>query len=158
VEYLAPGPRARLRLGAERTRDTYASMSQRNVEIVSASFDAIAGGDLDALLSLYDPAVRFMPLTGTQVESGGYRGHQGVRDYFAEVGEIWDGMRPYADQVRTVGDHVVVIGGCAVRGRGSGVVTDSPLAWVITVRESKITSHRGFRTADEALEAAGLRE
>ena len=42
--------------------------------------------------------------------------------------------------------------------RGSGAVTDSPLAWVITVRDDRITSHRGFRTADEALEAAGLRE
>jgi ketosteroid isomerase-like protein len=60
--------------------------------------------------------------------------------------------------VQTIGDQVVVVGGCAVRGRGSGAVTDSPLAWVVTVREGKITSHRGFRTADEALEAAGLSE
>jgi ketosteroid isomerase-like protein len=133
-------------------------MSQENVEIVRRSFEAIADNDVDALLSLYDPAVRFLPLTGTQVESGGYRGHQGVRDYFVEAGEIWDEMRPYAEQVQTIGDQVVVVGGCAVRGRGSGAVTDSPLAWVVTVREGKITSHRGFRTADEALEAAGLSE
>ena len=131
-------------------------MSDENVEIVRRSFDAIASGDLNALLRLYDPAVRFLPLTGTRVESGGYRGHQGVRDYFAEVDEIWDELRPHADQVQTVGDQVVVVGGCAVRGRGSGVVTDSPLAWVITIRDGKITSHRGFRTADEALEAAEL--
>ena len=128
------------------------------MEIVKRSFAAIASGDLDGLLSLYDPAVQFSPLTGTRVESGGYRGHQGVRDYFAEIDEIWDEMRPHADQVRTVGDQVVVIGGCAVRGRASGAVTDAPLAWVITLRDGKITSHRGFRTADEALEAAGLRE
>jgi ketosteroid isomerase-like protein len=62
------------------------------------------------------------------------------------------------DQVRTVGDQVVVVGGCAGRGKASGVVTDSPLAWVVTVRDGKITSHRGFRTADETLEAAGLSE
>jgi uncharacterized protein len=133
-------------------------MSERNVEIVMRSFDAIADGNLDALLSLYDPAIQFLPLTGTRVETGGYRGHQGVRDYFAEVGEVWEEMRPHADQVQTVGDNVVVVGGCAVRGRGSGAVTDSPLAWVITLRDGRITSHRGFRTADEALEAAGLGE
>ncbi len=133
-------------------------MSQENVEIVRRSFDAIGSNDVDALLSLYDPAVEFLPLTGTQVESGGYRGHQGVRDYFAEVGEVWDELRPYAERMQTVGDLVVVVGGCAVRGRGSGVVSDSPLAWVIKVRDGKITSHRGFRTADEALEAAGLSE
>jgi uncharacterized protein len=133
-------------------------MSERNVEIVMRSFDAIADGNLDALLSLYDPAIQFLPLTGTRVETGGYRGHQGVRDYFAEVGEVWEEMRPHADQVQTVGDNVVVVGGCAVRGRGSGAVTDSPLAWVIAVRDGRITSHRGFRTTDEALEAAGLGE
>jgi uncharacterized protein len=133
-------------------------MSQENVEIVRRSFDAISSGDLDALLALYDSAVEFLPLTGTRVESGGYRGHQGVLDYFAEVDDIWDELRPHADQVLTDGDQVVVVGGCAVRGKGSGVVTDSPLAWVITVRDGKITSHRGFRTAEDALEAAGLKE
>jgi len=133
-------------------------VSQENVDIVKRSFDAIAEADLDALLRLYDPAVEFLPLTGTRVESGRYRGHQGVRDYFVEVAEIWDELRPYAVEVRIAGDQVVVVGGCAVRGRASGVVSDSPLAWVVTVRGGKITSHRGFRTAGEALEAAGLSE
>ena len=32
------------------------------------------------------------------------------------------------------------------------------MAWVITVRDGKVTSHRGYRTGDEALEAVGLRE
>jgi ketosteroid isomerase-like protein len=36
------------------------------VEIVKRSFAAIASGDLDGLLSLYDPAVQFSPLTGTR--------------------------------------------------------------------------------------------
>ena len=35
--------------------------------------------DLDTLLQLYHPDVQFLPLTGTRVESGGYRGHDGVR-------------------------------------------------------------------------------
>jgi ketosteroid isomerase-like protein len=131
-------------------------MADDKLEIVRESFDAIAAGDVDRLLGLYDPNVRFLPLTGTRVESGGYVGHQGVRDYFDEVGEIWEELRPYASDTRIAGDDVIVIGGCAVRGRGSGVVTDSPLAWVITVRNGKITSHRGFRTADEALAVAGL--
>jgi ketosteroid isomerase-like protein len=32
------------------------------------------------------------------------------------------------------------------------------MAWVITVRNGKITSHRGYRTSLEALKAAGLSE
>jgi ketosteroid isomerase-like protein len=89
-------------------------MSRENIDLVQRSFDLISRGDIDALLKLYDPAVRFLPLTGTRVETGGYQGHQGVRDYFAEVAEVWDELRPHADDFRTVGDKVVAIGGCAV--------------------------------------------
>ena len=133
-------------------------MSQENVEIVKRSFDAIGRGDVEGLLELYDRDVLFLPLTGTQVESGGYRGHAGVRAYFVEVADVWEQLRPYAEDIRTVGDNVVVLGGCAVRGRTSGVETDTPMAWVATVRNGKIASHRGYRTNDEALEAAGLRK
>ena len=133
-------------------------MSQENVETVRKSFAAIARGDVEGLLEFYDPDVRFLPLTGTRVESGGYHGHAGVRAYFAEVADVWDELRPYADNVETIGSDVVVFGGCAVRGRGSRVESDSPMAWVVTVRSGKITSHRGYRNSDEALEAAGLSE
>jgi uncharacterized protein len=133
-------------------------MNEANVEVVRRSFEAIGRWDIDALVAMYADDVEFLPLTGTRVESGGYIGHDGVRAYFDEVGDVWDEMRPHADDVRTVGDHVVVLGGCLVRGRGSGARSDGPMAWVITVRDGKVTRHRGFRTREEALEAAGLEE
>lgn len=133
-------------------------MSQEKIEIVRLTFEAISRWDIDALLKLYDAEIEYLPLTGTRVESGGYTGHAGVREYFEEVAEVWDELSPYAEDIRTVGDHVVVLGGCAVRGRGSGAESDSPMAWVITVRGGKVTGHRGYRTGDEALEAVGIRE
>ena len=133
-------------------------MSRENVDVVRRSFEAMHRWDVDALLELYDPAIQFLPLTGTRVESGGYVGHAGVRDYFEEVADIWEELHPYGDDFRTVGSDVVVLGGCAVRGRGSGAETDTPMAWVVTVRNGKITSHRGYRTRDDALEAVGLSE
>jgi ketosteroid isomerase-like protein len=133
-------------------------MTPDNVSVVRQSFKAIGSRDIDGLIALYAPDVEFLPLTGTRVESGGYTGHAGVRAYFEEVGEVWDEMRPHADDVRTVGDQVVVLGGCLVRGRGSGALSDAPMAWVITVRDGKVTSHRGYRTREEALEAVGLSE
>jgi len=128
------------------------------VEVVRRSFDAIGRGDVDDVLACYDREAEFMPLTGTLVESGGYHGHAGIRSYFAEAAETWERMRPHADDIRTIGNEVVVLGGCAVRGKGSAAEADSPMAWVITVRAGKITSNRAYRTNAEALEAAGLRE
>ena len=57
-------------------------MSRESVEVVRRSFEAIRRWDMEALLELYDPDVHFLPLTGTRVESGGYHGHAGVREYF----------------------------------------------------------------------------
>jgi ketosteroid isomerase-like protein len=133
-------------------------MTEDNAAVARETFRRICARDIDGLIELYDPEIEFLPLTGTRIESGGYVGHAGVRDYFEEVDEIWEVMQPHADDVRTVGEHVVILGGCAVRGRGSGAVTDSPMAWVLTLRDSKVVRHRGFGTRAEALDAVGLSE
>ena len=133
-------------------------MSEENAAIARQTFQRICGRDIDGLLELYDADIEFLPLTGTQVESGGYHGHAGVRDYFTEADEVWEEMQPHADDVRTVGDQVLILGGCAVRGRGSGARSDNPMAWVLTLRDGKVVRHRGFGTREEALAAAGLTE
>ena len=126
-----------------------------NVALVKRSFEAMAAWDVDALLRLYDADVSFMPLTGTLVESGGYRGHDGVRAYFAEARELWDEMVPEGHEFTVLGDRVVVAGRCRVRGRASGAESHPPCAWVIEVRDRKIVSHRTCTTFDEALAMAG---
>ena len=133
-------------------------MSEHNLEIARASLAAMAAGDLDALLRLYHPEVEYLPLTHTQVEGRGYRGHAGVREYFAEADSLWEEMHPVADSMRTSGNDVVVIGRCEFRGRASRIETQTPMAWVITVHEGLIVRYRGFATPAEALEAAGLSE
>jgi ketosteroid isomerase-like protein len=131
-------------------------MADDNIEIVRRAFEAIRNRDIEALLRLYEPQAAFRPLTGTQVESGGYRGHDGIRAYFEEVDTVWDQMLPHADNLRCDGDLVVVVGGCMVRGRESGAETDRAMAWVFRVRDGRIASHRAFSDSEEALSAAAL--
>lgn len=157
VVALVDGKVSRLRLYRDRS-EALAAATLSNADIVRQTFRRICAHDIDGLLELYHPEVEFLPLTGTRVESGGYSGHSGVRDYFAEADEVWEEMQPHADDVRTVGDQVVVLGGCAVRGRGSGARSDNPMAWVLTLRDGKVTRHLGFATREEALDAAGLSE
>lgn len=127
-----------------------------NVDLVRRSFQALRAFDVDALLSLYDPNVEFLPLTGTRVESGGYRGHEGVRAYVTEARDLWDVLEPHGQEFTDLGDRVVVAGHCRFRGRGSGAESDPACAWVIGVRDGRIVSHRTCATYDEALEAAGV--
>ena len=57
--------------------------------------------DVDSLLQLYHPEVEFLPLTGTRVESGGYRGHEGVRAYMSEARDLWDVLQPVGEVFAT---------------------------------------------------------
>jgi ketosteroid isomerase-like protein len=134
------------------------TVSDLNMRVARQTFEAIRRRDIDGLVEMYDPDIEFEPLTGIEVEIGGYRGHAGVRRYFEEITHVWEEMLPHADDVRAVGDHVLILGGCAVRGRGSGAITDTPMAWVLTLQDGKVLRHRAYRTREEALEAVGLSE
>jgi ketosteroid isomerase-like protein len=131
-------------------------MSEDGSEVIRSSFEAIRTRDIDALVALYDPNSEFRPLTGTLIESGGYRGHEGIRAYFQEVDQVWEMMDPYAEDLRVHGEIVVAIGGCRVRGRESGAEADTPMAWVFRLRDGLILSTQAFSKAEEALSAAGL--
>jgi ketosteroid isomerase-like protein len=52
-------------------------VSQDNVEIVRAAFDAWNRGDFDAWISAWDDQAEFHPLRA-QLEGGAYRGHDGA--------------------------------------------------------------------------------
>jgi ketosteroid isomerase-like protein len=125
-----------------------------NVELVRKSFEAMRTWDIDALLRLYDPEVEFLPLTGTRVESGGYRGHEGVRAYFAEARELWEVLEPEGHHFTDLGDCVVVAGACRVRGRTSGAESNPTCAWVVRLCAGTIVSHRTCATYEEALRVA----
>src|SRR4051794_592383 len=100
-------------------------------QLVRRAFEAIHHREMDVILSLFSADAYFMPMTGTRVETSGYSGHEGIREYFEEMADVWQEMHPYANEVREIGDNmVVVVGGCAVRGRGSGAPTDTPMGWL----------------------------
>jgi ketosteroid isomerase-like protein len=126
-----------------------------NVALVMRSFEAICAWDVDTLLELYHPEVELLPLTGTRVESGGYRGHDGVRAYMSEARDLWDVLQPVGDVFTDVRDHVLVTGHCRVRGRSSGAESNPVCAWVVGVRDGLIVSHRACQSYDEALRVAG---
>lgn len=127
-----------------------------NVALVMRSFEAICVWDLDTLLELYAPDVQMLPLTGTRVESGGYVGHDGVRQYMSEARDLWEVLEPVGDVFTEVGDHVLVTGRCRVRGRSSGAESNPVCAWAIGVRDGLIVSHRACESYEEALRVAGV--
>jgi ketosteroid isomerase-like protein len=127
-----------------------------NVDLVRSTFEAISAWDIERSLTFYDPEVEFLPLTGTQVETGGYRGHDGVRAYLTEARDLWEVLEPEGHHYEDLGDRVVVEGTCRVRGRASGAESVPVCAWVIGVRDGRIVSHRACSTLGEAERVAGV--
>ena len=89
-----------------------------DIDIVRAIFAAFAVRDLDRALDFVAPECE-IHLEGTARAAGRegpYRGHQGLREYFADVEAVWHELEIHADDYRVIPGSVIVMG--HVDGRG----------------------------------------
>jgi ketosteroid isomerase-like protein len=131
-------------------------VSEENVEVVKAGYDAWNAGDMDRLRDLYDPNVVLHGLPGWP-EPGPYAGRGAVIRQYAQLRETWDAdvLEPISDFI-DVGDRVVVRQ--IWRGFGRGPDANIEMTAIFTLREGRITSAEHFWDHAEALKAAGLEE
>ena len=133
-------------------------MSQENVEVVREALDAVNRRDTEAGLPYIDPEAELQSAIIGGAEGNTYRGHEGIRDWMAESDATFEELRVEPEEVRDLGNDVLLIGRLYARGRESGVEVDSATAWLFTLRDGKIVRARGYLNPEEALEAAGLSE
>lgn len=123
-----------------------------NIEVVSRAFDAFNRRMLSTLLEVVDPEIEFFPVTRVLSKRGGYRGHDGLKQYFSDIDQIWDSLEVVPLSYRDDGDHVVTYG--RVRGRSTkGVTFDTPVDWIWRLREGKIVWGSIYAKRDEHPEA-----
>jgi ketosteroid isomerase-like protein len=133
-------------------------MSDENVQVVRASFDAWNNGGLSAWARFLASDVEWR-LPPDAPEPGPYIGREAVLRQVRQQRDTWDadtaeplgdfiesGPRPRGRQVRL---------GC---GRGRGPQMDLPISCVYTVRAGKINEFEFFWDHAEALRAVGLSE
>ena len=129
-------------------------MSQQNVEIVRAGYQAWNTGNMDAVRELYDPGIIVRPVEGWP-EPGPYVGRDAVMRQLEQQRETWDAdaFEPITDFIDAA-DRVVVR--FTWRGVGHGPDLDMEITGVYTVRKGKIFAIEHFWDHAEALEAVGL--
>jgi len=140
-------------------------MSQQNVDALKRGLDAYNRRELDAVLEELDADVEWHPALAVLLggERTVFRGHQGVRESIQEEDEALAMYQVEISEIRDLGTSVLAIGRARVRGKGSGVETDSAFC---VLADSKGTTGKDTRTIrlrtyldlNEGLEAAGLRE
>jgi ketosteroid isomerase-like protein len=91
-----------------------------DVDVVRAIYAAFADRDLERALEYVHPDCEIR-LEGTMTRAGRlepYRGHDGMREYFADVSRVWEELEIHADDFRAVPGSVIVMG--YVTGRLGG--------------------------------------
>lgn len=131
-------------------------MSQANVKIVKRGIVAFNQRDPDRFAKLATDDVVWFPALPGAVEAGSYHGREGIESYFAESRDTWEELNVRVDELRDLGDRVLVLGRAEGRGRGSGVEVDAPLGFVVEFRGGKISYVRTYLDHDESLRAAGV--
>ncbi len=86
-----------------------------------------------------------------------YHGHDGLRRYFAEIDDQFEGWHLSIDEFRDAAeDRLLALGTVHFRGRASGVESDQPVAWLWTFAGNQVTEVRAIPDRAQALEVAGL--
>jgi len=129
-------------------------MSQENLEVVRAAYEAWNVGDVDALRETHDPAV-IARYPEDWPESGPFVGREAVVRQLEQLRETWDANAAEATtDFIDAGDRVVAR--FIWRGAGHGPAFALEGSAVYTMRKGRIFGIEYFMNHAEALEAVGL--
>jgi ketosteroid isomerase-like protein len=135
-------------------------MSQENVELVRREYVALSARDWEAVADVWHEDIELQ--TGDCAPGAPiYRGIGEITRYFDTWSEPFSEYRVDADEIRDLGEQVVVLeryAGRGLKGAELGEWLESTLARLITFRDGKIWRVKEYLTIEQALEAAGLRE
>jgi ketosteroid isomerase-like protein len=115
------------------------SGSTSDIDVVRAIYAAFAARDLGGALAYLDPDCE-LHLRGTQERIGRsepYRGHDGMREYYADVERTWEDLVLFANDFRAIPGAVVVMG--HVEGRLGGEPVKRTAIWTWKVKDGKAT-------------------
>jgi ketosteroid isomerase-like protein len=131
-------------------------VSDRNVQVVRAAFEAWEGAGMDSILQFLAPEIEWKVRTDLP-DAQLYRGHEGIRELMSHFDEVMEDMWFQAQELIPVGeDRVLAQLSWGGRGKGSGVDFDERReAWVFSLRAGQISRVEEFATREQALTAVG---
>ena len=131
-------------------------MAGENAEAVRVLGEALRRGDVDTLIAGTNPDAEAHTIRSA-VE-GPFRGHDGTREFVRDNQENFEIFKPRYDEVEELSDgRVIAIGTLHLRGRGSGIETEVPIAAVVEFKDGLMYRYRDYGDEDAAWEAVGGR-
>ena len=108
-----------------------------DLAVVRAIYAAFATRDLEAMLAHVAPDCE-IHLVGTARQVGRvepYRGHDGMREYFADVERVWSELALHAEDYRVIPGSVIVMG--HITGVRGGEAIRHGAVWTWKVKDGK---------------------
>jgi ketosteroid isomerase-like protein len=110
-------------------------------DLVRHAYAAFAKRDYEAMAEVATPDFE-LDLTDRVLNPATYRGAEGVRQFFAEVDELWTSMDMKVDRLVERGDEVLALLSVKITGRSSGLSLDDRIAQIWTARDGKLVRMR----------------
>jgi ketosteroid isomerase-like protein len=126
--------------------------------LVRSGFEAANRGDFDVAFANYDPDVQFFPPTGLVGlgDEPSYRGLEARIRYQRQWRAEWGDFRYEPEELRDLGDRLLVIGRIKSGGLSSGANPDSDYADLFTLSAGRVIREQTYFDRAEALDAAGV--
>jgi ketosteroid isomerase-like protein len=134
-------------------------MSQENVEVVHAHLEAFRSQDAPRTLSFLDPHV-VLDVSRTGGDEEAIYGREAISEFMRSWIGAFEEYRYELARLTDLGSGAILAAGVTEtgRGKGSGAPVDRYYSVLYTVIDGKIARMTTFRTEQDALEAAGVRE
>jgi hypothetical protein len=123
--------------------------------VADSAFGALNSGDLDGFLTVVGEDVEFTSMVA-EAEGTIFRGHQGVLSWWDTVYRAFEKPRWELLDIRLSGDRGVIK--LRMSGTLGGVEVAQTMWQASRVRDGKVRWWAFFRTEEEALDAAALRD
>jgi ketosteroid isomerase-like protein len=119
-------------------------------DLVRRAYAALATRDYEALSKLAVPEFE-LDVTDRVFNPATYRGADGLRQFFAEVDELWDSMDMAVERMVERDDEVLALLLVDIVGRGSGLKLQDRIAQHWTARDGKLVRMRVRSNPEAAL-------
>jgi ketosteroid isomerase-like protein len=131
-------------------------MSEENVEVVRAQFQAVNERDFERAMDLYAEDVVLVVHPGFGLETGTFEGKEAVGEWFGQWFRAFDAtFRFDIDEAREIGEAILLHANFEGVGRSSGAAVHSEAGYLYEVKDGKVARAEIFKTREEALAAAG---
>lgn len=127
-------------------------MPESPLALVRRLYECFNHRDEGCIVALCDERMEFFPVVTAEAigRDAPYGGAAGLRDYLADVAQVWEELQITPSEVEARGETLLVRGRVYARSRELGI-RDVPVAWIWQVRDGRFVRGEVFPDPEQAI-------